>query len=139
MPAPVPTAAAPPPPAPQAAAPPPQALPPAPPVAPAPEPIAPRPSVVKAEPETLAAMLIQQSTPKFPARAKRAGFTNGIVVVELTIDERGVVRSPRVVSAEPKSVFDDAALEAVQEWRYRPKIVDGVPVASKQRVTFRFK
>jgi protein TonB len=48
------------------------------------------------------------------------------------------VRKPRVVSANPPGVFDDAALRAIEKWRYQPKLDAGRPVESRLRFTFRF-
>jgi protein TonB len=33
-----------------------------------------------------------------------------------------------VTASDPRSVFDDAALQAVRKWRYNPKIENGAPV-----------
>ena len=37
-------------------------------------------------------------------------------------------RTPIVVNAEPKNIFDDAALKAIARWRYNPKVDGGVAV-----------
>jgi protein TonB len=35
-------------------------------------------------------------------------------------------------------VFDDAAVAAVARWKYRPRIVNGQPVAQRTSVTLHF-
>jgi periplasmic protein TonB len=75
--------------------------------------------------------------PVYPAQALRAG-TRGWVELEFTITASGTVRDIDVVAAEPRGVFDAAASEAVAGWRYKPRLVNGQPVAQRSRVTLRF-
>jgi len=67
--------------------------------------------------------------PLYPPSAESRGI-EGWVRVQFTITATGSVRDARVVSAEPRGVFDEAALTAIARWRYNPRIVDGVPVES---------
>jgi protein TonB len=75
--------------------------------------------------------------PVYPAQALRDG-TRGWVELEFTITASGTVRDIEVVGAEPRGVFDAAASDAVAEWRYQPRVVNGQPVAQRSRVTLRF-
>jgi TonB family protein len=75
--------------------------------------------------------------PVYPAQALRDG-TRGWVELEFTITATGTVRDIDIVAAEPRGVFDAAAAEAVADWRYRPRVVNGQPVAQRSRVTVRF-
>jgi protein TonB len=75
--------------------------------------------------------------PVYPAQALRDG-TRGWVELEFTITATGSVRDIDVVAAEPRGVFDAAAAEAVADWRYQPRVVNGQPVAQRSRVTLRF-
>ncbi|MFP3943317.1 MAG: energy transducer TonB [Alphaproteobacteria bacterium] len=63
--------------------------------------------------------------PQYPPRALQRGL-EGYVVVRFTIDTDGSVKDPEVVEST-NSVFNRAALRAVQRWKYRPQIVDGEP------------
>ena len=65
--------------------------------------------------------------PNYPQRALRRGM-EGYVVVEFTVNKRGRVEDPRVVEADPKGVFNQAALQAARKFKYRPKTVKGEPV-----------
>jgi len=67
--------------------------------------------------------------PQYPRRAAKIG-QKGAVELDLTIGPDGSVRSAKVVHSEPPGVFDESALEAVQKWKFKPKIVDGQPVES---------
>ncbi len=68
--------------------------------------------------------------PQYPARAMARGL-EGRVLIEFTISRVGIVEDARVVAFEPTSVFNKAALEAVKQWRYEPKRVNGKTVAQR--------
>jgi TonB family protein len=57
--------------------------------------------------------------PLFPPRARDAG----IVMIETTIDAGGLATRSRVVRSSPS--FDDAALDALRQWRFRPARILG--------------
>lgn len=88
-------------------------LPPAPPVAP---PIIetppPTPAEVVAEP-------ISQPQPRYPDRALQAE-REGVVRLRITIAPDGTVSDAVVLDARPRGWFENAALSAVRQWRYRP-------------------
>ena len=65
--------------------------------------------------------------PDYPPRALSRGL-EGWVQVQFTITPTGMVKDPIVVNAEPKNIFDDAALKAIARWRYNPKVEGGVAV-----------
>ena len=62
----------------------------------------------------------------------------GWVEVEYTVNERGATADVAVVAAEPRGVFDEAAVVAVAGWKYRPRVVNGRPVAQRTSVTLQF-
>jgi protein TonB len=65
--------------------------------------------------------------PDYPPRALSRGL-EGWVQVQFTITATGTVKDPIVVNAEPRNIFDDAALKAIARWRYNPKVENGVAV-----------
>lgn len=71
----------------------------------------------------------------YPSDATAAGI-QGAVVAEVTVNELGVVTDARVLRSVP--LLDEAALQAVREWRYDPTMVDGKPVPVKMTVTVNF-
>jgi protein TonB len=86
-----------------------------------------------------AAVPLLRVAPKYPDRALSLGI-EGRVLVEFTITRSGAVVDPRVVAAEPTGVFDEAALIAVQKWRYQPRVVDGRVVEQRgQRISIPFR
>ncbi len=59
--------------------------------------------------------------PDYPPRALSRGLEGlGAGAVHDHADGHGR-RTPKVVNAEPKSIFDDAALKAIARWRYNPQ------------------
>ena len=75
------------------------------------------------------AIPILTPAPEYPQRALARGI-EGWVLVSFTISETGAVVEPKVVDAEPRGVFDAAALRAVLRYRYRPQLVSGVATAT---------
>jgi len=91
-------------------------------------------------PDSVAADTLQRvagGAPVYPPQALRNG-TSGRVELEFTILPDGSVRDIQVVAAEPSGVFEGAARDAVAAWRFRPRLVNGQPVAQRSTVTLRF-
>ncbi|HEY6765028.1 MAG TPA: energy transducer TonB [Candidatus Sulfotelmatobacter sp.] len=64
--------------------------------------------------------------------------SEGNVVVEITIDERGEIVSKTVLnSMGPK--LDQKALVALEGWHFHPATRNGVAIASKQDAVFHFR
>ena len=85
--------------------------------------------------KVVAAVLISQPKPVYPALAK-AARVQGTVKFEATIDKSGGVSNLRLLEGDPLLV--QAAMEAVRQWKYRPSTVDGksVEVITTVDVTF---
>ncbi|MGM0413381.1 MAG: energy transducer TonB [Pseudomonadota bacterium] len=73
----------------------------------------------------------------YPPEAKRDGIT-GYVVLNLLINAEGEVEKVQVLEAEPEGVFEEAAREAVENWRFTPARYEGrdVRVWARQRIRF---
>jgi len=82
-----------------------------------------------------AADLIYQVKPVYPPLARQTR-TQGIVVLEAVIGRDGSVDQLRVISGNP--LLTRAALDAVQQWRYRPTILGGDPVEVSTTITVTF-
>jgi TonB family protein len=64
--------------------------------------------------------------------------TEGNVVVEITIDERGSIVAKTILrSMGPK--LDEKFLAALENWRFQPATRNGVAIASKQDAVFHFR
>jgi len=78
---------------------------------------------------------VRDVVPIYPAMA-RAVRVQGIVILEAVIDMSGRVESARVLRSI--SLLDDAALEAVRQWRFEPARLNGQPVPVVMTVTVNF-
>jgi protein TonB len=74
--------------------------------------------------------------PVYPAIAQ-AARVSGLVIVQATIGVDGQVTDAVVLRSVP--LLDEAALEAVRQWRYTPTRLDGQPVAVVMTVTVSFQ
>lgn len=72
---------------------------------------------------------VYKPQPIYP-RAALQRRQSGEVVVEFMVDAAGIVVDPAIVSSSSE-VFDQAALEAVNKFRYAPRFENGQPVATE--------
>jgi TonB family protein len=73
--------------------------------------------------------------PVYPQLAQ-ASHIEGLVIIEAIIDTRGIVQSARVLRSVP--FCDQAALDAVRQWKYTPTLLNGMPVPVIMTVTVNF-
>jgi protein TonB len=80
---------------------------------------------------------IVRVAPVYPARALSRGL-EGFVDLQFTVTTAGTVRDP-IVLQSTSSLFERAAIRAVLKFKYKPRVVDGVPVdvpGVKTRISF---
>ena len=83
---------------------------------------------------------IVRVAPVYPARALSRGL-EGYVDLSFTVTTAGTVRDPAVIFST-SSLFERAAMRAVLKFKYKPRVVDGVPVDVpnvKTRITFKIE
>lgn len=73
--------------------------------------------------------------PVYPEIA-RAARVEGTVILEAVLDTNGHVTQLKVLRSVP--LLDQAALDAVRQWRYSPSIYYGRPVSVLMTITVRF-
>jgi len=78
---------------------------------------------------------IHEPEPEYPDKARRERV-QGTVVLEGTVDAEGKVKGIEVVRSVPE--LDQAAIDAVQTWKYEPATVDGVPTPMVTTITVNF-
>jgi TonB family protein len=78
---------------------------------------------------------IRHVNPVYPQEARDNGIS-GLVIIEVLIDPQGDVRSTHVLRSIP--ALDQAALDAVNQWRFEPTILDGAAVPVLMTVTVNF-
>ena len=77
--------------------------------------------------------------PVYPPEARAQGV-EGYVELRYAVTVDGTVESLRVVDAKPVGVFEEAALNAVRAWRYKPMVIEGeIRRAENVRSTLRFE
>ncbi|MGY1425921.1 TonB family protein [Lysobacter sp. A289] len=82
------------------------------------EPVPP-PTRPQSKPKPAIPRLLQDAAPRYPLSALRRGI-EGHVQVAFTIKPDGSVSAPRLLSANPEGVFDEAAIAAARRWRFEP-------------------
>ncbi len=83
---------------------------------------------------------IVRVAPVYPARALSRGL-EGYVDLAFTVTSSGTVRDP-IVTYSSSSLFERAAIRAVLKFKYKPRVVDGVPIDVpnvKTRITFKIE
>ncbi len=83
---------------------------------------------------------IVRVAPVYPARALSRGM-EGHVDLSFTVTAAGTVRDP-IIMFSTSSLFERAATRAVLKFKYKPRVVDGIPVDVpnvKTRITFRIE
>ena len=83
---------------------------------------------------------IVRVAPVYPARALSRGL-EGYVDLAFTVTSAGTVIDP-VVEFSTSSLFERAATRAVLKFKYKPRVVDGIPVEVpnvKTRITFKIE
>jgi periplasmic protein TonB len=80
---------------------------------------------------------LAQAKPTYPMRAKSRNI-EGWAKVEFTVTASGAVTNAHIVSASPPGIFDASALEAIQKFRFKPKMVNGKAVNGSATKKFNF-
>src|SRR5918999_2494469 len=70
--------------------------------------------------------IVHQVQPRYTELARRSGV-QGTVIVEAIIDEKGYVTNVRVLRGLPMGL-DRAAVDAIQQWRFKPATLNSKPV-----------
>ncbi|HET6630696.1 MAG TPA: TonB family protein [Woeseiaceae bacterium] len=75
--------------------------------------------------------------PEYPRGAQRRNIT-GHVDISFTVTADGRVKNIGILDSEPGDEFDEAATEAVAQWRFEPPLENGVPVDRRVAVRLAF-
>lgn len=76
--------------------------------------------------------------PEYPEVARRRGI-EGWVRLEVRVTAAGLLGDARVVAASPRDTFDEAALEAIRHWRFKPAFREGRAVEQRAMLTMEFR
>ena len=92
-------------------------------------------------PSDTEAVPVVRVEPIYPHIAAQKNI-EGWVLLEFDIGPQGNVLNPKVLEAQPVRVFDDAAVNAVKKWKYKPQVKNGKPLVTRGiqvRLTFKLE
>jgi TonB family protein len=92
--------------------------------------------IVELSPQVAEGRLIYRVAPEYPEPARQQRI-QGPVVLDLHIGRDGAIQEVTLVNGAP--LLADAAIAAVKQWRFKPRILDGHPVEMQTRVTLNFR
>jgi TonB family protein len=81
--------------------------------------------------------LVKSVTPLYPTKAE-VSHTEGWVELDFTVAENGEVKDIALHAANPRGVFESAAIGALSRWLYKPVLKDAKPAAQRARIRIRF-
>ncbi|HTV84733.1 MAG TPA: energy transducer TonB [Dyella sp.] len=88
--------------------------------------------------ETRDAIPVSSIRVRYPSSALRNN-QEGWVDLQYTVNADGSVTNINIVNAEPRHVFDSAAIEAIRHAKFSPALRDGTAIASQQQKRIEFK
>jgi TonB family protein len=95
-----------------------------------------RASSVEAITPQAAGSVLERVEPQYPEQARQQKI-QGPVVLEVHIGRDGAVEEVKLVSGQP--VLADAAMAAVKQWRFKPRVEQGKAVEMQTMVTLNFR
>jgi TonB family protein len=93
------------------------------------------PQRVRVSSGVMAGLLISKVNPTYPDDAKQARI-QGVVLLHVQIDKEGNVEKIELISGHP--LLAPAAIEAVQQWKYKPYLLNGNPIEVDTQVQVNF-
>jgi TonB family protein len=96
----------------------------------------PAPNTVRISQGVSQGLLLKKVPPAYPAMALQL-HKEGVVQLLATISKTGDIANVKVLSGD--SVLAKAAADAVLRWKYRPYLLDGVPVEVETQISIVFK
>jgi periplasmic protein TonB len=100
-----------------------------------PQEVPPPPKAVRVGGHIKTPQLLKKVDPVYPELAKQARVS-ALIILEATVDDAGRVREVTILRGSP--IFDEAAVEAVKHWVYRPLLLNGIPTPFVLSITVKF-
>lgn len=70
------------------------------------------------------------ANPEYPKKAVKNKIC-GYVIAEFTVTKKGTVEKIKIIESKPKKIFDKAAKNALKQYRYEPRVVNGKKADAK--------
>ncbi len=80
--------------------------------------------------------LLHRVEPEYPEAARQQNI-QGSVILDVHIGADGAVQEVRVASGPP--LLAQAASDAMKQWKFKPRLINGRPVEMQTRVTLNFR
>ena len=87
-------------------------------------------------PRLMESRVLRRVEPQYPEAAREQNV-QGVVVLEVHMGTDGGVQDVQVVSG-PR-LLTQAAIDAVKQWKFKPQVVNGIPVEMQTRITLNFR
>jgi TonB family protein len=81
-------------------------------------------------------LIVNKVQPEYPSEARNKGV-EGSVLMQVLISDTGNVTNLRVISGDGMLV--PSAMAAVQQWKYRPYVLNGQPAEVETQVTIKYE
>jgi TonB family protein len=95
-----------------------------------------KPQRVRVSSGVSSGLQIHRVNPVYPMEARQARI-QGTIILEAQISKEGKIVNLRLISGPPE--LAPAAMGAVQRWRYRPYLLQGVPVEVDTQIQVNFE
>jgi TonB family protein len=92
--------------------------------------------VLELSPEVAEGSLLYRVEPEYPEEARQRQI-EGSVVLDVRTGRDGAVQAANLVSGQ--ALLADAAIAAVKQWRFKPRMVKGQPVEMQTKVMLNFR
>jgi TonB family protein len=81
-------------------------------------------------------LLLKKVQPKYPPNSLRLRVEGGVQLMA-TISKTGDISAVKILSGDPQ--LSHAAVDAVKQWKYKPYLLNGLPVEIQTQITVNFK
>jgi TonB family protein len=92
--------------------------------------------ILELAPDAAEGSVLHRVEPEYPEAARQQRI-QGVVVLDVRIGRDGAIQDVKLVSGQP--LLTDAAIAAVKQWRFKPRMLKGQPVEMQTRVTLNFR
>ena len=77
--------------------------------------------------EKLPLEVVEQPFPTYPEKMRKSR-KEGLVTIRYVVGKDGKVSEVTILDADAEPAFNEATLEAIRKWRFRPYKKDGKPI-----------
>jgi TonB family protein len=96
------------------------------------------PNALSVDPGVMAGSIVSKVMPVYPADAKANKDTvNGAVILSVVVDKEGVAKIVKVKKSL-RGDYDQSAVDAVSQWRWKPFLLNGEPTEVKTTITINY-